>query len=101
MDCFFKEKEIEIKELLEKEFAGKECRLEHSGNGNFVAHVTDMYFFGGGWRCLYVNRMFHIKKEVGFLTTGIDSHVNESVVSDSIKTIHRQLDDLLQELGYK
>lgn len=101
MDTFFKEKEIEIKKLLEKEFKGKEFRLENSGQGNFVIHVTDMYFFEGQWRRLYVNRLIHLKKESGPLTTSIDSHANEEMIAHSISVIHSQLDGLLQELGYE
>ncbi|MGO3338222.1 hypothetical protein [Psychrobacter sp.] len=101
MNSFFKEKEIEIKDRLEKEFKGKEWRLENSGNGTFVAHVIDMYFFGGQWRRLYVNRVFIIQKEVGPLTISVDKNANEYAITRSIEAIHHQLDVLLQDLGYE
>lgn len=101
MDTFFKEKEIEIKKLLEKEFKGKEFRLEDCGQGDFVIHVTDMYFFEGQWRRLYVNRLIHLQKESGPLACSIDSHVNKETIAHSINVIHRQMDGLLRELGYE
>lgn len=101
MSYFFKEKEIEIKDRLEKEFKGKECPLENSGNGTFVVHVVDMCFFGGQWRRLYANRMFFIEKEVGPLTISDNKNANEYAITRSIEAIHHQLDVLLQDLEYE
>lgn len=101
MDTFFREKEIEIKKLLDKEFKGKEYRLEYSGNGVFVVHVIDMYFFGGQWRRLYVNHTFILQKEAVGRTNSIDKRANKDVIASSVEKIHHHLDVLLQELGYE
>ena len=99
MSDFYKKKEEEIRLFLGKGFQGKEFILENRGNGTFIAHLTDMYFIDDQWRKLYVNRVFHIMKENGPLSTTLDKSANKSMVEDVYRHMERKMSELLADVS--
>lgn len=99
MSDFYKKKEEEIRLLLGKKFQGKEFVLENMGNGTFIANLTDMYFIDGQWRELYINRVFHIMKEHGPLSTTVDESANKGVVDDVYRHMESAMSELLVDVN--
>ena len=99
MNDFYQNKEEVIKLLLGKRFQGKEFVLENRGNGTFIAHLTDMYFIDGQWRKLYINKVFHIMKEHGPLSTTLDESANKDVVDDVYSHMESKMSELLADVS--
>ncbi len=97
MGDFYKNKEIEMREYLTEKFKGKELVLENMGGGTYVANLTDMYFVGGQWRKLYVNRVFYITKERDGLSTKYDSEVNKNTVKGVQEKMEAAIYELLSD----